>query len=92
MFKYNMDVVPHPITDLFALNNERHNYNTRQTHDLQINAGRGEIVHKLFSFHGVHIWNHISREISVDVSVSYACFKNLTKTYLQTNDILYRVR
>ena len=58
MFKYIMGVAPHPITDLFALNNERHNYNIRQTHDLQINAGRGEIVYKLFSFHGVHIWNH----------------------------------
>ena len=90
MFKYNMGVVPHPITDLFARNNERHNYNTRQTHDLQINTGRGEIVYKLFSFHGVHIWNHISRKIPVDVS--YASFKNLIKTYLQTNDILYRVR
>ena len=54
MFKYNMGVVPHTITDLFALNNERHNYNTRPTHDLKINAGRGEIVYKLFSFHGVH--------------------------------------
>ena len=82
-----MGVVPHPITDLFALNNERHNYNTRQTHDLQINAGRGEIVYKLFSFHGVHIWNHISRKNPVDVS--YACFKNLTKTYLQTVLLLF---
>ena len=36
MFKYNMGVVPHPITNLFTLNNERHNYNKRQTHDLQI--------------------------------------------------------
>ena len=90
MIKYTMGVVPHPITDLFALNNEIHNYNTRQTHDLQIHAGRGEIVYKLFSFHGVYIWNHISRKIPVDVS--YACFKNLIKTYLLTNDILYRVR
>ena len=49
----------------------------RQTHDLQINAGRGEIVYKLFSFHGAHIWNYITRKIPVDVS--YACFKNLTK-------------
>ena len=90
IFKYNMGVVPHPITDLLELNNERHNYNTKQTHDLQINAGRCEIVYKLFSFHGVHIWNHVPRKIPVDVS--YACFKNLTKAFLQTNDILYRVR
>ena len=61
MFKYNMGILPHPINNLFALNSERHNYKTRQTHDLQINAGRGGgIVYKLFSYHGVHIWYHIS--------------------------------
>ena len=54
MFKYNMGVVPHPITDLFALNNEKYNYNTRQTDEQQINAGRGKIDYKLFGFHGVH--------------------------------------
>ena len=54
-----MGVLPHPITDLYALQKERHNYNTRQTDDLQINAGWGEIVYKLFSFHVVYIWNHI---------------------------------
>ena len=85
-----MGILPHPITDLFALNKERHNYNARQTDDLQINAGRSEIVYKFFSFHGVHIWNHISQKIQIDVS--YACFKHLTKTYLQNNDILYRAR
>ena len=62
MFKYNMDILPHPIADLFALNKERHNYNTRQTDDLQINAERVDIVYKLFSFHGVHVWNHISQK------------------------------
>ena len=62
MFKYNMGILPHPINKPFALKSERHNYNTRQTHDLQINAGRGGglNVYKLFSYHGVHIWNHIS--------------------------------
>ena len=48
MFKYNMAMLPHPLTDLFALNKERHNYNARQTDDLQINAGRGKLVYKFF--------------------------------------------
>ena len=74
-----MGVVPHPITDIFALNNERHNYNTRQTHDLQINTGRGEIVYKLFNFHGVHILNHISQK--VQLMYHTLVFLNLTKTY-----------
>ena len=83
-----MGVIPHPITNLFALNSERHNYNTRQTHDLQINAWKGEIVYTLFSYHGVHIWNHISKKNPI--VMLYACFKNLRKTYLQSNYILYR--
>ena len=41
MYKYTKGILPHPINNLFALNSEIHNYNTRQTHDLQINAGRG---------------------------------------------------
>ena len=61
MFKYDKGVLPHPINNLFAVNNERHNYNTRHNHDLQINTGNGEIVYTLVSFHGgVHVWNHIS--------------------------------
>ena len=50
-----MGILPRPITDLFALNKERHNCNTRQTDDLQLNTGRGEIVNKRVTFHGVHI-------------------------------------
>ena len=55
MFKYNKGVLPLHITNMFALNNERPNYNTRHNHDLQINTGNGELVYKLFSFHGVQI-------------------------------------
>ena len=63
-----MGILTHPITNLCALNKERHNYNTRQTNNLQINTRRSEIVYKLFSFHGVHIWNHISQKNQTDVS------------------------
>ena len=59
MFKHHKGMLPDPINNLFSLNSNRHNYRTRQTNDLQINTGRGENVYKLFSFHGVRIWNHI---------------------------------
>ena len=90
MFKYDKGGLPRPINNLFALNNERHNYNTGHNHDLQINTGNGDLFYKLFGFHGVHIWNHISNKIPIDVL--YACFKNLSKSYLQNNDILYGIR
>ena len=90
MFKYNMGILPYPINNLFALKSERHNYNTRQTHDLQINAGRGEIVYNCLVIM-MYIYGIIYLKKN-PIDVSYACFKNLTKTYLQTNDILYRAR
>ena len=90
MFKYHKGILPDPINNLFSTNNNRHNYHTRQTNDLQTNTGKGENVYKLFSFHGVRIWNHISKKIQIDVS--YACFKNLSKTYLLNNEIPQRIR
>ena len=80
MFKFHTGVLPDPVSNLFVLNNQRHNYNTRQNNDLQTNLGRGEHVYKLFSFHGVQIWNQLSKKIQIDVS--YACFKNLSRKYL----------
>ena len=55
MFKYHKGILPDPINNLFSTNNNRHNYHTRQT--MQTNTGKGENVCKLFSFHGVRIWN-----------------------------------
>ena len=50
MFKYDKGGLLNPINNLFAVSNERHNYNTRHNHDMQINAGNGKIVYTLVSF------------------------------------------
>ena len=42
-----MDILPEPITNLFSLNNEMHNFNTRYNQDLQINTGRGDLLREL---------------------------------------------
>ena len=42
---------------------------TKQHNDLHINIGLKENAYRLFSFHGTHIWNHISKTISIDVSM-----------------------
>ena len=89
MFKQQTGRVPVPIDNLFAINNEYHNYNTRLSKNLHTQIGNQELVYNLFSFHGINILNHLSQKIySV---LSYACFKNLVKKYLQFNDIPYRV-
>ena len=63
MFKHHINILPSPINDLFTVNNVHHNYYTSQNNDLHINRGRKENVYRLFSFHGTHIWNHISTKI-----------------------------
>ena len=87
MFKQQNGIDPIPIAKLFELNNLHHNYNTRQNRKLHTHIGNRESVYKLFSFHGINIWNHLSSKISTDVS--YACSKNFVKTYMQQNDITY---
>ena len=89
MFKYSLGLVPMPIKTLFAKNNQFHNYNTRQSGSLHSSLGRGEAIYRTFSFHGINIWNYLSKHIPVNVS--YACFKKTTKCYLMENDFLYRL-
>ena len=52
-----------------------------------LKLGRRKTV--INSFHGINIWNHISKNIPIDVS--YACFKMVSKKYLQSNIIPYRI-
>lgn len=89
MFKYNSSELPNPINKLFTHNNERHNYNTRHNNDLLTKIGNGEQIYQLFSFHGVKVWNHIHSKLVINVS--YSIFKNCLKTYVQFNDIPYRL-
>ena len=66
--KNSKDLVPLPIVDLFTRNYEFHNHFTRQSQLLHTAVGRNEAIYKTFSFHGIRIWNYISKKISVDVS------------------------
>ena len=50
MLKYDKGGLPHSINNLFALNNERHNYNTRHNHDLKINTGNEELFINVLVF------------------------------------------
>ena len=69
IFKNNLNILPTPLSDLFIVNNTRYEYFTRQHNDLHVDIGLKEVVYKLFSFHGIYIWNHISRKKSMDLSI-----------------------
>ena len=74
---------------LFARNDQYHKYNTRQSRSLHPSVGRGEAIYRSFSFHGVNIWNYLSKHIPVNVT--YIRFNKLTKSYLLNNNIIYRL-
>ena len=89
MFKNYKEIVPIAIHMLFARNDQYHNYNTRQSRSLHPSVGRGEAIYRSFSFHGVNIWNYLSKHILVNVT--YIRFNKLTKSYLLNNNIIYRL-
>ena len=63
MFKRHTGITPLPMNNLFTVNNAQHDYYTRQIDSLHTQIGKNEKVYKLFSFHGINIWNHMSRKI-----------------------------
>ena len=71
---------------LFARNVQYHNYNTRQSRSLHPSVGSGEAIYKSFSFHGVNIWNYLSKHILTNVS--YNRFSKLTILYRTYSPIL----
>ena len=91
MFKNSKQIFPRAIHMLFARNDQYHNYNTRQStcRSLHPSVGRGETIYRSFSFHGVNIWNYLSKHIPVNLT--YIRFNKLTKSYLLNNNIIYRL-
>lgn len=90
MFKHSLELLPISISKLFTKNNEYHDHFTRQSNSLHSSIGRGESVYRSFSFHGINIWNQMSKFIPLNIS--YVKFKKLSKIYLQEHDMIYRLR
>ena len=87
MFKRHIGITPLTINNLFTVNNAQHTYYTRQINSLHTQIGKNEKVYKLFSFHGINIWNPMSQKINIDVS--YACYKKYQKSIY--NALPYRI-
>ena len=80
--------------DKHKLEHDEHKHdNTRQSRSLHpfitSSVGKGEAIYRSFSFHGVNIWNYLSKHIPSNVS--YNCFNKLTKSYLLNINIIYRL-
>ena len=85
MLKNSKQMVPIAVRILFARYDQYHNYNTRQSRSLHPSVGRGEAIYRSFCFHGVNIWNYLSKHIPTNISYNH--FNKLTKSYLLNNNI-----
>ena len=90
MFKISNCDVPKPLHALFRTNNLYHNYQTRRSEYMHVPIGRTEAIYETFSYFGAPIWNHISNNISTNVS--YSSLKHLLKFYIQSySHVIYRI-
>ena len=82
MFKISKCDVLKPLYALFRINNSYHNYQTRRSESIHVPICRTEAIYKTFSYFGAHImiWNHISNNISTNVSYSF--LKHIVKFYI----------
>ena len=90
MFKMSKCDVPKPLHALFRINNSYHIVIRQgaRSKSIHVPIGRTEAIYKLFSYFGAHVWNHISNNISINVSY---CL-NLVKFYIQNNNyVRYRL-
>ena len=84
MFKIAKHTVPISIFSIYTLNNEVHNYNTRQAHHIHSLKGNNEFIYRTFVFQIVYIWNSIPENITINVS--FPPFKHLLKHFLLNNN------
>ena len=69
-------MVPKPIRLLFTKNCHIHNHKTRQNRSLHP-IGKGEAIYNTFSCHAIQIWNHMSVNIKIGISVAQFKKKSL---------------
>ena len=83
MFKYANDYVPDCIKDLFCINSEIHNYNTRQCDKLHMPKSNLSVMLHCWRSRCVKMWNVISDVIEFHCCI--CCFKRNLKKYLIDN-------
>ena len=80
MYKYANYLLPPVMNDLYTVNSDIHEHNTRQKHLLHTNKGSTNQFNRSFSNISARIWNVLQK--TMDVNVSASKFKHISKTYL----------
>ena len=77
MYKHSVQLLQVPVSNLFIKNSSIHGYNARSCNMLNTKIRSSEVTYTNFSYHGVHIWDIMERNIPP--SISYNDLKHLSK-------------
>ena len=80
MFKYENDLPPPVMTELYLRNNEIYNYDTENCNKFFIAAGT-----ETFSYVSTRIWNTLTGISKINVNTSISKFKIILKSFLRDN-------
>jgi hypothetical protein len=83
MYKVNTDLVPTPITQLFVLNSEIHEYNTRQSNLFHVPDYLNNKSVSSVKYQGPVIWKSIPNHIRERPSIE--AFKFHVKRHILSN-------
>ena len=88
MYKYANYLCHPPImNDLYTVNSDIHEHNTRQKHLLHTNKGSTNQFNRSFSNISARVWNVLQK--TMDVNVSASIFKHISKHTCFSLDVFY---
>ena len=82
MYKNANSMLPPVMNELFTVNSNIHEHNTRQRLMLHTDRGHTDIFYRSFNNVGPRIWNALQNKIDVNVPISQ--FKQINKKYYKT--------
>lgn len=80
MFKIMKDLTPKFLREMFTVNFNLHNHQTRQSHRLHIPIARTNLKKKSFRCAGVYVWNSVMSNLNLNCN--FITFKKRIKEYL----------
>ena len=89
MYKYEYSIITVALQYLFSKNSSVHEYNTRNRNKLRPAIAKHVYRDKDFRFVSVHVWNYISKNISIDVS--FPSFKKSLKLFIFSEDFNFKI-
>ena len=85
MFQVKHKIAPKVLHDMFVLNRECHNYETRQSDHFHVPQAKRNYLQRSITYKGVQVWNYVCKYVDYDCSI--LSFKKALRRFLITTDI-----